>query len=312
MGSIGSEASELGHAADVERDLDKGEAIRAAAVIPSWEPARRLSMHRATAILFGLAGVLAIAAAAAWLRGRPNSHAAQPLVPPMGGQHPAAAPPADANDPCPDAPPPDPCASRKRATGASSAAGVTSPPVTPAGAAPTPAGAAPVHSPSNAAATSATPPERAHTPSGAAATSATPTAGASPAAGTLAAPGGADKPDPAKEAKAQLAKARKAMEEGNPTAALLYCDESLALKKSARGHLARALALQGLGRLDDALAAVDRAIAMMDSYPEGWLSRGRVLEALGRGGEAKAAFARFLELQPVGKVADEIRQHLAQ
>jgi tetratricopeptide (TPR) repeat protein len=72
----------------------------------------------------------------------------------------------------------------------------------------------------------------------------------------------------------------------------------------------RASALQAMGRTEDALAAVDRAIAMADKFSDGWLARGRVLELLGRNGEARAAFARFLELQPSGAVADEVRKKL--
>ncbi len=131
------------------------------------------------------------------------------------------------------------------------------------------------------------------------------------AAPTAAAAVGADKADPGKESKALLGKARRALDEGNHTAALLYVDEALAIKKSARAHLIRASALVGLVRLEDALAAVDRAIAMSDNYAEGWLVRGRVLEALGRSGEAKAALTRFLELSPAGAAADEVRRRLA-
>lgn len=123
---------------------------------------------------------------------------------------------------------------------------------------------------------------------------------------------GEAKVDPGKEAKALLVKAKKALAEGNAEGALLHVDEALALKKSARAHLMRASALQAMGRTEDALAAVDRAIAMADEFAEGWLTRGKVLEQLGRTGEARAAFARFLELQPAGAAADEVRKKLGQ
>ena len=102
------------------------------------------------------------------------------------------------------------------------------------------------------------------------------------------------------------------MAEGNAEGALLYADQALELKKSARGHLARAQALQAMGRIEDALAAIDRSIALSDGFAEGWLGRGRVLDMLKRTGEARAAFARYLELQPTGATADEIRKRLAQ
>lgn len=239
----------------------------APAITPSWSPAQRTTVHRTTAVLFGLAGVLALAATALWLRGR--SEERRRVTPPAP---PVAVPTASGKPPCTE-PPSSPCAPA-------------------VGAAPVPDAAPPVAPPD------AAPP--------------VPDAAQEAPRSVEPAPPVVDKPDPAREAKALLLKARKALAEGNHTGALLHADEALALKKSARAYLVRAAALQGLVRLEDALASIDRAIALADGHAEGWLARGRVLDVLGRTGEAKAAFTRFLELAPNGPAADEVRRRLGQ
>jgi len=246
------------------------EAHGAPAITPSWSPAQRSMVHRTTAVLFGLAGVLALVATALWLRGRSAERKRSAPPPPA-----VAAPKAAAKSPC-DTPPSTPC-----------------PPETPQV----------VASKVDAGTDAATPPD--------AATAIAPAVDAALPRIEPALPVTA-KPDPAKEAKALLQKARKALSEGNHTGALLHADEALALKKSARAYLVRAAALQGLVRLEDALASIDRAIALADGHAEGWLARGRVLDVLGRTGEAKAAFTRFLELAPTGPAADEVRRRLGQ
>lgn len=246
------------------------EAHGAPAITPSWSPAQRSMVHRTTAVLFGLAGVLALVATALWLRGRSAERKRATPPPPA-----VAAPKLAAKSPC-ATPPSMPC-----------------PPETPQV----------VSSKVDAGVDAATQPD--------AATALAPAVDAAPPRIEPAPPSTA-KPDPTKEAKALLQKARKALSEGNHTGALLHADEALALKKSARAYLVRAAALQGLVRLEDALASIDRAIALADGHAEGWLARGRVLDVLGRTGEAKAAFTRFLELAPTGPASDEVRRRLGQ
>lgn len=291
---------------DRERDDDGGAraagARGAAAVTPSWSPATRRPIQRAPAVLIGLAAVLALLAAASWLRGRGERRQGSPApaaaAAPVRSQG-ASAPGASA--PCPEVQATTGCGSAGAAGSASSAGAAASAP------APLPAPTSPTPGPP----ASATSPSPSPPAPPASATSSSAGAVSASAAPTAAAAVGADKADPGKESKALLGKARRALDEGNHTAALLYVDEALAIKKSARAHLIRASALVGLVRLEDALAAVDRAIAMSDNYAEGWLVRGRVLEALGRSGEAKAALTRFLELSPAGAAADEVRRRLA-
>ena len=52
------------------------------------------------------------------------------------------------------------------------------------------------------------------------------------------------------------------------------------------------------GRLEDALAALDRACALDRRYAAGWCNRAVVLERLGRTDEAAASYDRALEVEP--------------
>ncbi|MEZ4363664.1 MAG: DUF4388 domain-containing protein [Kofleriaceae bacterium] len=286
----------------------------ASAVASSWEPdAPHPALRRVTAVLFGLAGVLSIAAVGAWLHNRP----ARPPAAPLGLHQGAPAGPdaqvsPSATDPCPDEGDARGATSSgpENAGGAATSSG-TGTGTTSSGMA-TPSGG----TSSGATAGGATP--SGGTSSGATAGGATPSGG-TPSGGTSSAattggPAGSAAPelDPAKIARSLISKSRKALAAGDGAAALQLADEAIEQKSSARAHLARGLALIALERPADALASIDRAIAMSDNYADGWLSRGRVLETLGRTGESRAAFARYLELQPTGATADELRQRLAQ
>jgi hypothetical protein len=320
--STGKQAA-VGTVSAVEPSADKGRAKKpgevdwqpagastAAAVSPKWSGTRskKPGVQRATAILFGLAAVLALVVLAIWLRSRPRKPKQQSQRPPVVERDNIIAPMSE-----PDAGakaggtkrlnpsterPTNPSTERSTNPAATSTPPGATPvtPVTPG----TPAAAPP--------ATGEAKPATTSTPPGA--TPVTPVTPGTPAAAPPAT--GEAKPDPGKEAKALLVKSKKALAESNAEAALLYADQALELKRSARAHLARAQALHAMGRTEDALAAIDRSIAMSDDFAEGWLNRGRALDMLKRTGEARAAFARYLELQPTGATADEIRKRLAQ
>ena len=57
----------------------------------------------------------------------------------------------------------------------------------------------------------------------------------------------------------------------------------------AEAHLSRAHALQQLGRLDEALAGADRAIALKPDLANAHRGRAVVLVAMGRAEEARAS-----------------------
>jgi Flp pilus assembly protein TadD len=59
------------------------------------------------------------------------------------------------------------------------------------------------------------------------------------------------------------------------------------------------LALFALGRMDEALAALDQATSFAPEEPDAWYNKAVVLEKLGRGQEARTCqeWARTLEQQ---------------
>jgi hypothetical protein len=117
------------------------------------------------------------------------------------------------------------------------------------------------------------------------------------------------------QAKALMEKAYAAVEAGEPDKAVVLCDESLKLRRTARTLLLRAQALQKLDRIDDALVSVsDANLVYLQSekrdYPAGWELKGKILWAAGRYDEAKTAYEHFLELEPSGPAAAEAHRRL--
>ena len=68
---------------------------------------------------------------------------------------------------------------------------------------------------------------------------------------------------------------------------------------SARAHAKMGLALAGQGRLEEALASYDRAVALEPERAVTHLGRAQALAGMGHGEEALAAYDRTLEIDPV-------------
>ncbi len=107
--------------------------------------------------------------------------------------------------------------------------------------------------------------------------------------------------------KAPLEGARRALDDGDYDRALALADESLAVRRSARGYVVRADALRRLGRVDLAVQATDAAIKANASYAPAWDLKGKILWSARRYDEARPAYERFLQLQPTGEAADTVR-----
>ena len=107
-----------------------------------------------------------------------------------------------------------------------------------------------------------------------------------------------------------LAQSRAALEDGDAALALSLADDALRQRTSARGHVARAEALRRLDRVDEALAAADKAIQVTRSYAPAWYVKGSILWSVRRYDEARPVFETFLELQPRGGAADNARELL--
>jgi DNA-binding response OmpR family regulator/tetratricopeptide (TPR) repeat protein len=110
--------------------------------------------------------------------------------------------------------------------------------------------------------------------------------------------------------RAKLAQSRSALDDGDAALSLQLADESLRMRTSARGHVARAEALRRLDRADDAIAAADKAISVTRSYAPAWYIKGQILWSVRRYDDARPVFETFLELQPTGASADNARELL--
>jgi DNA-binding response OmpR family regulator len=116
--------------------------------------------------------------------------------------------------------------------------------------------------------------------------------------------------DKAKEARDLYNKGHTALEDGDPETALDLLDKSLAVKKSQRTFLEKARALQRMSKIDEAIAAIDQAIKMGESYAPAWEQKGMLLWSAQRYNEARPVLEHYLELDPTGKKADTIRSML--
>ena len=73
-------------------------------------------------------------------------------------------------------------------------------------------------------------------------------------------------------------------------------DEAIKIYSSFNAWYNKGLALNKLGRYDEAIKAYDEAIRLDPNYAYPWYNRGRTLKLLGRTTEADAAFAKTREL----------------
>jgi len=86
---------------------------------------------------------------------------------------------------------------------------------------------------------------------------------------------------------------------GHLTDALASLDKAIALKPDyAEAYNGRGIVLSGMQRLVDAATAFDRAIAIKPDYAEAYNNRGIVLQDMQRHGEALASFQHAIALQP--------------
>ncbi|MCE9577845.1 MAG: DUF4388 domain-containing protein [Deltaproteobacteria bacterium] len=113
-----------------------------------------------------------------------------------------------------------------------------------------------------------------------------------------------------KEYRKLLEEARAALDDGDLDQALALVDRSLAEKATSRALVVKADVLRRQSRTEDALASIARAIDLNAAYPAAWSMKGKILWAVRRYDEARAAYGRFLELSPRGDEADRIRELL--
>jgi len=114
-------------------------------------------------------------------------------------------------------------------------------------------------------------------------------------------------PPPGHVYRTLLTAAKLALDDGDLPRAYKLVEQSLADRRTARGLVIKADILRRQSKVDQAVAAVDEAIAMSRTYADAWKMKGRILWAVRRYDEARVAYGKFLELHPSGPDADAVR-----
>ncbi len=81
-----------------------------------------------------------------------------------------------------------------------------------------------------------------------------------------------------------------------------------AIRSTGAARVGLARALYDADRRDEALREVDAALEAEPRYAPAWLLLGEIHQGDGRNGQAKAAYERFLKLQPRGEQAQAVRE----
>jgi tetratricopeptide (TPR) repeat protein len=119
--------------------------------------------------------------------------------------------------------------------------------------------------------------------------------------------------DPAVVAGRLLAAAEKRYEAGDFTGAITDFRRALGARPSAPAFvgLARSLYDSNPANAGEALRALEGAIRLDPRYAQAHLLLGVIHQDEGRKAEARAAYQRFLALQPTGPQANDVRQIMA-
>jgi CheY-like chemotaxis protein len=116
--------------------------------------------------------------------------------------------------------------------------------------------------------------------------------------------------DPSKAFKGHFSDALRAYRRGNYDEALAAVDRALEAKSSAQAFDLKANILLGLRRPDEAKQAAATAVRKGASRARHWLTKGMIHYELKEYADARAALQTFLELDPVGPYADDVRDLL--
>ena len=104
--------------------------------------------------------------------------------------------------------------------------------------------------------------------------------------------------------------ARKARRHGRNQEALVLVERALDLRETAQALTLKAEVLLSLKDTQRALAAVEMAVILSSRHAPAWYIKGHIHRALGQPSKARAAWERFLELDPDGRKADEVLDKL--
>jgi tetratricopeptide (TPR) repeat protein len=108
-----------------------------------------------------------------------------------------------------------------------------------------------------------------------------------------------------------LASAERKYEAGRFVEAIADYRRAVALRATGPANVGLARALYDANRSADALRALNDAIAEDGRYAPAWLLLGEIKQAAGKVSQARAAYQRFLQLEPDGEQARAVREILA-
>ena len=115
--------------------------------------------------------------------------------------------------------------------------------------------------------------------------------------------------DRVKAAKELFDQAHAALEDGDADRALDLANASLKYRRTANTLLERARALQRLDRVDESLASIDEALALVSDYPAAYAQRAMLLWSARRYDEAREEMTKYVQRYPTGS-ATETFKHL--
>jgi len=182
-------------------------------------------------------------------------------------------------------------------------------------AAPTPASPASPPSERAAAVEAAAPAPHSPAPAPTPAPAAPPTAAAAPAVETAAVPPAPPPPAPKKPDEADyrrfLASAERKYDSGRFLDAIGDYRRALSVRSTGPAHVGLARALYDANRAGEALREIETGIQVDGRYAPAWLLLGEIHQGEGRKKQARAAYERFLQLEPKGERAQAVREIIA-
>jgi tetratricopeptide (TPR) repeat protein len=105
-----------------------------------------------------------------------------------------------------------------------------------------------------------------------------------------------------------LSAAERKYETGRFSDAIADYRRAIALRPTAAANVGLARALYDSNRSREALEVLDVAVQADGRYAPAWLLLGEMHQGEGRTKQARAAYERYLELQPRGEAADAVRE----
>jgi CheY-like chemotaxis protein len=138
-----------------------------------------------------------------------------------------------------------------------------------------------------------------------------PPTSAAPPAPRPAPPAAAPRKGDEAEQRRLLASADKKYEIGRFAEAISDYRRAVAIRPTAAALVGLSRALYDSNKQGEALRTLEQAIQDDGRYAPGWLLLGEIHQAEGRNVQAKAAYERFLQLEPRGEQADAVREIVA-